>query len=59
MNGYVAFFGGRETEVRADSLYAAKCAAVAFFKPRKSQEHMVHVHLAERADGSEVVHAAS
>jgi len=57
MNGYVAFYAGRQTEVRAASLYAAKLAAVAFFKPRRSQEHMVHAHLAERADGSAVVHA--
>ena len=59
MNGYAAFYAGRQTEVRAASLYAAKLAAVAFFKPRRSQEHMVHVHLAERADGSAVVHVAS
>jgi ribosomal protein S5 len=59
MNGYVAFYAGRQTEVRAASLYAAKLAAVAFFKPRRSQEHMVHVHLAERADGSAVVHATT
>jgi ribosomal protein S5 len=55
MNGYVAFYAGKQTEVRAASLYAAKLAAVAFFKPRSSQEHMVHVHLAERADGSAVL----
>jgi hypothetical protein len=59
MNGYIAFYAGRRTEVRAESAYAAKLAAVAFFKPRRSQEHMVHVHLAERADGSTVVHTAT
>ena len=55
MNGYIAFYAGKQTEVRAASLYAAKLAAVALFKPRRSQEHMVHVHLAERADGSAVL----
>jgi ribosomal protein S5 len=55
MNGYIAFYAGKQTEVRAASLYAAKLAAVAFFKPRRAQEHMVHVHLAERADGSAVL----
>ena len=55
MNGYIAFYAGKQTEVRAASLYAAKIAAVALFKPRRSQEHMVHVHLAERADGSTVL----
>ena len=59
MNGYKAFFNGRETEVYADSLYAAKVKAVALFKPRRSQEHMVHVYLCEREDGSQVVHVAT
>ena len=35
MSGYIAFYAGKQTEVRAASLYAAKLAAVAFFKPRK------------------------
>lgn len=59
MNGYVAFYAGRQTDIRAASLYAAKLAAVAFFKPRRSQEHMVHVHLAERADSSTVLQSIS
>lgn len=59
MNGYIAFFNGQRAELRAESLYAAKLAAIALFKPRKSQAHMVHVELAERADGSPVVHVAT
>lgn len=54
MNGYKAFFNGRETEVYADSLYAAKVKAIAAFKPRRSQEHMVHVYICEREDGSQI-----
>jgi hypothetical protein len=46
-NGYIAFYNGKQTEIYADSLYEAKQKAVAFFKPRKSQAHMVHVELAE------------
>ena len=45
MNGYKAFFNGREADVYADSLYQAKLKALELFKPRKSQAHMVHVHL--------------
>ena len=58
MHGYIAFFNGKRCEVRADSLYAAKLAAIATLKPRRSQEHMVSVVLAERGDGSQVTHTA-
>ncbi len=54
--GYVAFFNRARTEVRASSLYAAKQKAIEFFKPRKSQAHMVSVVLAETPDGKEVTH---
>lgn len=48
MNGYIFFYNGKSIEINADSLYAAKIKAIAVFKPRKSQEHMVHGQLAER-----------
>lgn len=57
MNGYIAFFNSKRTEVHAETSYDAWKKAVAFFKPRKSQEHMVHVHLAEK-DGEPVTHVA-
>jgi hypothetical protein len=57
VNGYVAFFNGKRTEVYADSLYQAKQKAITHFKPRKSQEHMVSVVLAEK-DGQPVTHVA-
>lgn len=57
MNGYVAFYNQRRTEVYADSLYEAKELAIAAFKPPKSKRHMVTVVLAEK-DGQPVVHAA-
>jgi hypothetical protein len=59
MNGYIAFYGDRELEVYAPSSYEAWQKAVALFKPRKKQEHMVHVHLCKRADGSEVLHSTA
>ncbi|MCA6372266.1 MAG: hypothetical protein IM631_12875 [Cytophagales bacterium] len=57
MNGYKAFFNGKETDIYADSLYQAKQKAIEFFKPAKSKAHMVHVHLCELA-GKQVVHVA-
>lgn len=57
MNGYIAFYGDKQHEIYAETLYAAKLAALEHFKPRKSQTHMVHVHLAEK-DGEPVVHVA-
>jgi len=55
MNGYVFFYGGKEIEVYATSLYEAYCKAVEAFKPPKSKRHMVHGMLAER-DGQPVIH---
>lgn len=56
--GYVAFYNGKRHELYAPSLYAAKLAAVAHFKPPKSKAHMVSVVLAEK-DGQPVVHVAT
>jgi hypothetical protein len=57
-NGYVAFYNGRQADVYAKTALAAQQKAVEFFKPPKSKRHMVHVGLAERADGTQVVHVA-
>jgi hypothetical protein len=54
--GYVALFNGRRHELHAASAYAAQVAAIAYFKPAKSQRHLVSVHLAEDADGNAVTH---
>lgn len=56
--GYICLFSGRRTEIYASSLYAAKQEAIKEFKAKPKQEHMVSVHLAERPDGSAVVHTA-
>lgn len=55
MYGYIAFYGGRRHELHADSLFAAKEKAVAHFKVRPKQAHMVSVLLAEK-DGQQVTH---
>ena len=55
MNGYIAFYNGKQIEVHADSSYYAQLEAIKVFKPKKSQQHMVHVVLAEK-DGKQVTH---
>lgn len=54
MNGYIAFYRGKQLEVLADSSYAAQQKAAALFKARKAYE--VTVVLAER-DGQQVEHS--
>ena len=55
--GYACFYYGKRHELRAIDMHAAKQAAVRHFKAPRSKEHMVTVMLAERADGSKVVHS--
>ena len=54
MNGYIAFYRGKQLEVLADSSYAAQQKAAALFKARKAYE--VTVVLAER-HGQQVEHS--
>jgi len=56
MNGYIAFYKGRQIEVRADTAYEAQQKAAALFKARKSYE--VTVVLAEK-NGQQVTHNPS
>lgn len=57
MNGYKAFWRGREIEVYAPTSYAAQLEAARIFKARKSYE--VSVIICERADGSTVLHSTA
>lgn len=57
VNGYICFYNGKRMELYSHSSYAAQQSAIRFFKPPKSKEHMVHVHLAEK-HGETVVHTA-
>lgn len=54
MNGYIAFFRGKQIEVHAQTSYEAQQKAAQVFKARKAYE--VHVVLAER-DGQQVEHS--
>lgn len=56
MNGYIAFWRGKQTEVHADTSYAAQQKAAQVFKAKKAYE--VTVVLAEK-DGEQVVHSTS
>jgi len=56
--GYIAFYNGRRHELYASSLVGAKEIATAYFKPPKSQRHMVSVVLAEK-DGKPVIHSTA
>lgn len=55
MNGYLAFYRGKQIEVRAASSYEAQQKAAAEFKAKKAYE--VSVVLAEKA-GEPVAHVA-
>lgn len=54
MNGYIAFFRGKQIEVHAQTSYEAQQKAAQLFKARKAYE--VTVVLAER-DGQQVEHS--
>ena len=54
-NGYLAFFNGKKTEIRADTSYEAQKLAAHYFRTKKTSA--VTVMLAEKED-QEVVHTA-
>ena len=55
LNGYIATYKGKRTEVYAETSYKAQQIAAAFFKAKKSWE--VDVYLCEQ-HGKEVIHTA-
>ena len=58
MNGYKAFYSGKEIEVYAETMLAAKLKAVATFKVSPKKQHMVSVVLCEK-DGETVTHSTT
>ena len=56
MHGYAAFYNGRQADIYATSLSDAKRQAVEYFRVPPKKAHMVSVMLAEKPDGSPVVH---
>lgn len=57
-NTYVAGYLDKKTEVKADTLWGAKLAAIAHFKVRKSQEHRVWAILT-LIDGQVITHSTA
>jgi c-di-GMP-binding flagellar brake protein YcgR len=55
MNKYIAFYNGKQIEVEAETSYGAYKYAITQFKPPKSKQHMVHVHIVE-TEGKPVIH---
>lgn len=55
LHGYKCFFNSESCDVFAKSSYAAQQKAIEHFKVKKSKQHLVHVHLCENTDGSQVV----
>jgi hypothetical protein len=47
MYGYKCFYNGKSWDVKADSLWAAKRAAIKLICPPRSKQHMVSVVLCE------------
>jgi len=56
MNGYIAFYNGKQIEVYADTSYEAQKTTIAQLRPPKSKQHMVTVVLAEK-NGQQVTHS--
>jgi hypothetical protein len=56
MNGYIALYKGKRTEIYAETSYAAQQAAAQYFKARKSYD--VTVYLCEK-DGAQVTHSTA
>ena len=56
---YKAFYFNKEAIVSGISSYQAYIKAVDMFQAPKSKRHMVHVHIVQRADGSDVIHSTA
>lgn len=58
MNTYIAFYNKREIEIKADTLYNAKTAAINVLAIPKSKQGLLAVVLAEK-EGESVIHSTS
>lgn len=54
LHKYKGYYQNRTVDIEAVGLWPAKQKAIAHFKPRKKDEHMVSVVLVEKADGTPV-----
>lgn len=58
MNVYLAFWNGKQMEIRAATLLDAKKVAVSTWGVPATKWGQVAVELVRRADGTDVVHVA-
>ena len=58
MNGYIAFYKGKQVEVYAETSYQAQEKAAVMFKVKPAKSYDVTVVLAER-NGEQVVHSGA
>lgn len=58
MNGYKAFYKGKDIEVRAETSYKAQLVAAELLKVKDKDRYKITMVLCERADGSTVTHVA-
>ena len=58
MNGYIAFYKGKQVEVYAETSYQAQEKAAAMLKVKPAKSYDVTVVLAER-NGKQVVHSGA
>jgi uncharacterized protein (DUF952 family) len=56
VNGYIAFYKGKQVEVYANTSYEAQQKAAVMFKVKPAKSYDVAVVLAER-NGQQVVHS--
>lgn len=57
VNGYKAFYKGKELELYSDTLYHAQLKAAEHFNVKRAKSYLVHTVLCE-LEGQTVVHTA-
>lgn len=57
--GYICMYGDKKVALYAKDMWAAKVAAIAHFKVKKSKEYLVSAYLCEKSDGSQYVQSTS
>ena len=58
-HGYIAFVKGQRVEVYGDSLLAARKVVAEKFKIKPNKEYTINIMVAEKPDGTPVVHSTA
>lgn len=59
MNGYIAFYNGKQKEIYAPDMYSASVAAVEYLRVPKSKRGQLAVVLVEKAGEPVAINPAS